>query len=126
MQSQHKIALVTGGARRLGHVIALDLAAAGWDVAVHFGSAAEAAERTVAQIRQTGRRSIALQADLSDEAAVDTLIERCATGLGVDGHSTSPGIGDSNPPRGNDIVTDLEPLGDRHRFFIHRFGIAEP
>ena len=83
MQSEHKIALVTGGARRLGRVIALDLAAAGWDVAVHFGSAAEQAERTVAQIRQTGRRSIALQADLSDEAAVDTLIERCATGLGV-------------------------------------------
>ena len=83
MQSQHKIALVTGGARRLGHVIALDLAAAGWDVAVHFGSAAEAAERTVAQIRQTGRRSIALQADFSDEAAVDALIDRCAADLGV-------------------------------------------
>ena len=83
MQSQHTIALVTGGARRLGHVIALDLAAAGWDVAVHFGSAAEAAERTVAQIRQTGRRSIALQADFSDEAAVDALIDRCAADLGV-------------------------------------------
>ena len=83
MQSHHKIALVTGGARRLGRVIALDLAAAGWDVAVHFGNAGEDAERTVAQIRLMGRRSIALQADLSIEAAVDTLIERCAAGLGV-------------------------------------------
>ena len=83
MQSNQKIALITGGARRLGRVIALDLAAAGWDVAVHFGSAGEDAERTVAQIRQMGRRSIALQADLSIEAAVDTLIERCDAGLGV-------------------------------------------
>jgi hypothetical protein len=83
MQPLHKIALVTGGARRLGRAIALDLAAAGWDIAVHFGNSAADAARTVDLIKQMGRRAIALQADLADEAAVDTLIERCAAGIGV-------------------------------------------
>lgn len=83
MQSPHKIALVTGAARRLGRVIALDLATAGWDIVVHYGSAPEDAARTVAQIKQIGRRAIALQADLSDENAVNGLIERCTNSLGV-------------------------------------------
>jgi len=36
--------LVTGAARRLGRAIALDLAGAGWNVAVHYNGSAEDAE----------------------------------------------------------------------------------
>ena len=43
-------ALVTGAARRLGREIALALARAGWDVAVHHGESADAARQTVADI----------------------------------------------------------------------------
>ena len=43
--NRHGVALVTGGAKRIGRAIALALAGDGWDIAVHFGrSADEAAE----------------------------------------------------------------------------------
>lgn len=75
-------ALVTGGARRLGRAMALDLAAHGWDVAVHHHrSAAEAAE-TVAAIGRLGRRAAALRADLAVEAEAAALVGRAAEALG--------------------------------------------
>lgn len=74
-------ALVTGGARRIGRAIALYLAGRGFDVAVHYsGSAAEAAD-TVADIQALGRRAVALQADLLDEAQVQPLVARAAKAL---------------------------------------------
>lgn len=72
------VALVTGGARRIGRAIALALAGDGWDIAVHFGrSAAEAAD-TVRAIESLGRRAAAVDCDLADAAAVRALPERCA------------------------------------------------
>jgi NAD(P)-dependent dehydrogenase (short-subunit alcohol dehydrogenase family) len=59
-------ALVTGGAQRLGREIALAMARAGWDIAVHFGRSQHEALATVADIRALGRRSVAVQADLAD------------------------------------------------------------
>lgn len=76
------VALVTGGARRIGRAIALALAADGWDVAVQFGrSAAEAAD-TVRAIESLGRRAAALGCDLADAEAVRALAGRCAQALG--------------------------------------------
>jgi NAD(P)-dependent dehydrogenase (short-subunit alcohol dehydrogenase family) len=76
------VALVTGGARRIGRAIALALAGDGWDVAVHFGrSAAEAAD-TVRSIESIGRRAAALACDLGDSEAVRALPGRCAQVLG--------------------------------------------
>ena len=72
------VALVTGAARRLGRVIALDLAAHGFDVAVHYrGSEAEALA-TVAELRAAGAAAHAFQADLSDEAACRALLPAVA------------------------------------------------
>ena len=71
-----RTALVTGAARRLGREIALGLARAGWDIAVHYGRSRDDALRTVDEIASTGRRAAALQADLADEAAVSDLIAR--------------------------------------------------
>ena len=51
--------LVTGAARRLGREIALALARAGWDVAVHHGESVQAAQDTVADIQALGRRAVA-------------------------------------------------------------------
>lgn len=65
--------LVTGGARRLGRAIALDLAAAGWQVAVHYrGSEAEA--RQTAGECASHAASDVFQADLADEAQVRSLL----------------------------------------------------
>ncbi|MBU2959516.1 SDR family oxidoreductase [Citreicella sp. C3M06] len=75
-------ALVTGGAKRLGRAMALELARRGHDVAVHYAGSAEAAAEVVAQIRAMGRHSVALQADLLDEDAMHTLLPRAAEALG--------------------------------------------
>lgn len=68
------VALVTGAARRLGRHIALELAAHGWDLAVHHrGNAPEAAE-TVAELQALGARAQAFQADFQEEAATRALL----------------------------------------------------
>jgi NAD(P)-dependent dehydrogenase (short-subunit alcohol dehydrogenase family) len=77
-----RVALVTGGARRLGQAIALALAGQGFDVAIHYGGSGEAAEDTQRQIEALGRRAVVLQADLADEAAVERLIPSTVAQLG--------------------------------------------
>lgn len=76
------VALVTGGARRIGRAIARDLAAAGWVLAVHYASSAEAARETVAEIEDAGGRALALGADLSREDETRALLPRVAEALG--------------------------------------------
>jgi NAD(P)-dependent dehydrogenase (short-subunit alcohol dehydrogenase family) len=68
------VALVTGGARRLGREIALELAAQGWDVAVHYGRSQAEALDTVQALRALGADAHALAADLADEAACRNLV----------------------------------------------------
>ncbi len=77
-----RVVLVTGGARRIGRALALGFATAGWDVAVHYGTARTEAEKAVAEIRALGRRACALQADLAVEAAVEELVPACTAALG--------------------------------------------
>lgn len=59
-----KKAFVTGSSSGIGKGIAFRLAAAGYDVAVHCGKNIENAESVVARIREMGRESIAIQADI--------------------------------------------------------------
>lgn len=68
------LALVTGGAKRLGRAMAEYLAARGYDVAVHYASSQEEAEQTVAALRQMGVRAQAFHADLLDEPQVQALM----------------------------------------------------
>lgn len=75
-------ALVTGAAKRLGRAMALELAAQGHDVAIHYNGSAEAAEATAAEARGFGVRSVAVQADLLDEDAVQGLMPRVIAALG--------------------------------------------
>lgn len=63
------VCLVTGAARRIGRSIALELAAHGFDIAVHYRNSRTQALETVAESVALGVRSQAFQADLSDEAA---------------------------------------------------------
>lgn len=69
-----RAALVTGGGKRLGRAIALALAEAGFDVAVHFNASRGEAEATCDAIRHRGRRAMLLQADLAREAETLSLI----------------------------------------------------
>jgi len=80
--TQQRSALVTGAGRRLGRAIAIGLAAAGWDVAVHYGQSAREAEETAEAVRALGRRVALLQCDLADEAATRALLGRAIDALG--------------------------------------------
>lgn len=75
-------ALVTGAGKRLGRAMALYLAGRGHDVAVHYASSADEAAAVVAEIEALGRRAVAVQADLLDEAQVETLVARAVAALG--------------------------------------------
>ncbi len=68
------VALVTGAARRLGREIALDLAAHGFDVAVHCRRSRAEAEATAAAARAAGAAAQVFEADLADEAACRALL----------------------------------------------------
>jgi NAD(P)-dependent dehydrogenase (short-subunit alcohol dehydrogenase family) len=71
-----RVALVTGAGRRLGRAIALGMAHAGWDVAVHYRASEAEAREVVAEIAALGRRAVALHCELADEAAVRQLVPR--------------------------------------------------
>ena len=77
-----KRAMVTGAGKRLGRAMALYLGQRGYDVAVHYASSAQQAEDVVAQIAAMGQRAVALQADLLDLDAMETLLPRAAQALG--------------------------------------------
>ncbi|MFQ6171060.1 SDR family NAD(P)-dependent oxidoreductase [Oryzobacter sp. R7] len=82
-------ALVTGASGGLGAAVAVALAAAGHDVAVHYRGDEEGAARTVARAEHAGTRAVALHADLAVgdaaalDAAVEDLLDRCARAVGV-------------------------------------------
>ena len=83
MMAAPKTVLVTGAAKRLGRAIALDLAQAGWDVAVHYNTSEADAEETADAILKLGRRTALLKADVAREDEMQALIGRATAALGV-------------------------------------------
>lgn len=76
------LALVTGAGKRLGRAIALRLADAGCDIAVHYNTSADAARETVEAIRARGRNAAAFGFDQSDPQAIATCAADIAASLG--------------------------------------------
>jgi NAD(P)-dependent dehydrogenase (short-subunit alcohol dehydrogenase family) len=77
-----RAALVTGGAKRIGQAIALELARNGFDVAIHCRSSTIAAEDTRNRIQALGQRSIVLNADLAIEEDAHRLVPDATRQLG--------------------------------------------
>lgn len=75
--------LVTGGAKRVGRAIVEDLAAHGFAVAIHANDSSTEASELADEIKANGGRAIAVQADLTDEAATRGLIEKIEEALGT-------------------------------------------
>ena len=78
-----KNVLLTGAAKRLGRAIVLDLAAAGWNVALHYNDSATEAAQTAAEARTLGVKVATFQADLSKEEETAALIPRVTKELGA-------------------------------------------
>lgn len=75
-------ALVTGAAQRTGRALALALAQAGADVAVHYRSSRDDAEAVVAEIEALGRRAVVVQADLSCAEQAERAVQEAQAALG--------------------------------------------
>ncbi len=73
-----RAALITGGGRRIGRVIALALAGAGYAVALHANRSRNEAEALAAEIVGQGGRAVVVLADLTDARAVRGLVPAAA------------------------------------------------
>ena len=76
------VMLVTGGSRGIGAATARLAAARGYDVCVNYQSDGEAAAAVVRDVEAAGRRGLAVQADMAEEAQVERLFETLDRELG--------------------------------------------
>jgi NAD(P)-dependent dehydrogenase (short-subunit alcohol dehydrogenase family) len=70
---EDQLALVTGGGRRIGRIIALELARAGANVAINYNHSRTEALKTLREIKALGVESVLLKADVSRPAEVRTM-----------------------------------------------------
>jgi pteridine reductase len=82
MNMRDKVALVTGGARRLGRAIALALAGAGANVVIHYHTSAAEAEAVLAELRGLGVEADSVPGDLADPAACERVVDAAAARWG--------------------------------------------
>jgi pteridine reductase len=99
-------ALVTGGAVRIGRAIALALADAGLDVAIHYHRSAAAARRTARDVERRGVRAVTVRADLRRPEAAARVVTEAARALhGLDVLVNNAGVFSRTPfgrtPRAN-------------------------
>lgn len=84
--TERKKALVTGGATGIGRSAVLALARAGYDVAINYATSAQAAQQVAAEAEALGAKTLLLQCDVSDEAAVRAMLQQVDAAFGhIDG-----------------------------------------
>ena len=75
MKLENKVALITGASRGIGRAIALAYAKEGADIAVNYVRNQAAAEAVADEIRAMGRRTLVVQADVSEEEPVRRMVD---------------------------------------------------
>jgi NAD(P)-dependent dehydrogenase (short-subunit alcohol dehydrogenase family) len=81
MDLTNRVALVTGG-RRIGAVVAVELARRGADIGLCYNRSREEAERTAASVKDAGRRAFVRQANLTSAADCEAFVNESAAALG--------------------------------------------
>ena len=76
------VALITGGSRGIGRVVALNLAKEGYNITFCYTSNEAAAQETVAEIEKTGVKALAVKADVSKESDVNALVQAARDAFG--------------------------------------------
>jgi len=104
--------IVTGGSRGIGAAICRRLAADGYVVAVNYAANAKAAEATVAEIKTSGGRAQAFQADVADPAQLPRLFDQATKALGpLAGLVNNAGV------TGNAVTTDQREVAELTQLF---------
>lgn len=75
MNLDGKVALITGGARRVGRAISMALASGGADIVINYHNSAEDAESLKGEVERMGRRATSFQADVSRPNQIRALIQ---------------------------------------------------
>lgn len=70
-----QVAIVTGGAHRVGKAIALELARRGVNLLIHYGSSSQAAAETVREIKSLGVDAFSVQADISQAEGIKAIFD---------------------------------------------------
>jgi NAD(P)-dependent dehydrogenase (short-subunit alcohol dehydrogenase family) len=81
MELNGRVALITGG-KRIGAVVAAELARAGTDVALVFRQSRAEAEETAVAVRGLGRRALTVQGDLREPDACERVVDQTVDALG--------------------------------------------
>ena len=93
-----KVALVTGGGSGIGHAIAQRFGREGASVVINYYGSEDQAEALAEKISQTGCKSLAVGADVSDRAAVQSMVDRAVAEFGrIDVLVNNAGIEISEP-----------------------------
>ena len=80
--TERKKALITGGATGIGKSAVLALARAGYDVAINYASSAKAAAATAKESEALGAKTLLVQCDVADDAAVRAMMKTVEAAFG--------------------------------------------
>lgn len=85
MQNEEKaprVAIITGGSRGIGRACAVRLASEGYDVAINFVANEDEAKQAAEAVNAAGGRSLTVQGDVADEAAMSAAFEQVESEFG--------------------------------------------
>ncbi len=107
MNLKHKVAVVTGGGTGIGRAVALTLSKRGATVAINYSRSGADAEEVVQLILASGERAIAVQADISQDDEVRTMVDEVAQAFGtIDVLVNNAGITKHIPMEDLDAATE--------------------
>src|SRR3954470_16286905 len=111
------VALVTGGAIRVGAAITRELAARNYRVAIHANTSLDRAQELVAELTAAGHTAVAFGADLRDEDATRAMIDRVRRHFGrLDALVNSAAIWSPTP------IEEVLAADVRHLFEVNTLG----
>jgi NAD(P)-dependent dehydrogenase (short-subunit alcohol dehydrogenase family) len=103
----NRIVLITGSSSGIGRGVAVAMATAGADIVINHPSSrdAAAAENVASAVRALGRRALVIEADVADEGAVQSMVDRATTEFGqIDILVNNAGIAAAAPVHELDVA----------------------